>query len=83
MRGRRNRHARASHAVVTVHYRPDELLIEVRDDGRGASTTDGLGHGLVGIRERVKIYGGEMKAAAAPQGGFVLSTSLPLGGDRQ
>ena len=54
------KHARASDADVTVRYRPDELEIEVRDDGAGSATSDGLGHGLVGIRERVKIYGGEM-----------------------
>ncbi|HEY6067652.1 MAG TPA: hypothetical protein VIU81_03090, partial [Gaiellaceae bacterium] len=57
-----------------------ELQIEVRDDGLGASTTDGLGHGLVGVRERVKIYGGEMSAGTAAGGGFVLSTRLPLRG---
>jgi signal transduction histidine kinase len=74
------KHARARRADVTVRYGPDEVRIEVRDDGRGDSTSDGLGHGLVGIRERVKIYGGEMTAGPAPQGGFVLSTRLPLGG---
>ena len=42
------KHARASHADVTVRYGSDELQIEVRDDGRGTATTDGLGHGLVG-----------------------------------
>jgi signal transduction histidine kinase len=74
------KHARASHADVTFHYGPDELQIEVRDDGKGRSTSDGLGHGLVGIRERVKIYGGEMTAGAAPGGGFVLGARLPLEG---
>ena len=54
----------------------------MRDNGVGSSTTDGLGHGLVGVRERVKIYGGEMSAGAANGGGFVLSTRLPLSGDR-
>jgi signal transduction histidine kinase len=77
------KHARASHADVTVRYAPDELRIEVRDDGEGASTSDGLGHGLVGIRERVKLYGGEMSAGAADGGGFVLATRLPLGGERR
>src|SRR4051794_21002689 len=48
------KHARAGNADVTVRYRPDELRIEVRDDGEGSATSDGLGHGLVGIRERVK-----------------------------
>jgi signal transduction histidine kinase len=75
------KHANASDAEVTFRYRPDELLIEVRDNGLGSSTTDGLGHGLVGVRERVKIYGGEMSAGSANGGGFVLSTSLPLDGD--
>ena len=73
------KHARASDADVTVRYRLDELEIEVRDNGEGGGTSDGLGHGLVGIRERVKIYGGEMSAGKANGGGFVLSTRLPLG----
>jgi signal transduction histidine kinase len=72
------KHARASDADVIVRYRPDELEIEVRDNGAGSSPSDGLGHGLVGVRERVKIYGGEMTASAAPEGGFVLSTRLPI-----
>ena len=71
------KHSRASRADVTVRYAPEELRLEVRDNGRGSSTSDGLGHGLVGIRERVKIYGGEMSAGSA-NGGFVLSTRLPL-----
>jgi signal transduction histidine kinase len=74
------KHAHASNAFVTFHYTPDELQIEVRDDGDGRSTSDGLGHGLVGIRERVKIYGGEMTAGAAPEGGFVLGARLPIEG---
>jgi len=73
------KHARASAADVTVRYRPDELRLEVRDDGAGAAASDGVGHGLVGIRERVKIYGGEMSAGTANGGGFVLRTRLPIG----
>jgi signal transduction histidine kinase len=76
------KHARATTADVTVRYRLDELEIEVRDNGIGSSTTDGLGHGLVGVRERVKIYGGEMSAGSANGGGFVLSTRLPLREER-
>ena len=77
------KHAHATAANVTVRYAFDELAIEVRDNGVGNSTTtDGLGHGLVGVRERVKIYGGEMSAGTANGGGFVLSTRLPLSGDR-
>ena len=77
------KHARASDADVTVRYLPDELEIEIRDNGQGSSTTDGLGHGLVGVRERVKIYGGDMSAGTANGGGFVLSTRLPLGVDER
>jgi signal transduction histidine kinase len=72
------KHARASNVDVTVRYRPDELELEVVDDGKGAATSDGLGHGLVGMRERVKIYGGEMSAGTAPTGGYVLSARLPI-----
>jgi signal transduction histidine kinase len=75
------KHAHASDADVMVRYRPDELEIEVRDNGRGTATSDGLGHGLIGVRERVKIYGGQMTAGTAPDGGFVLSTRLPVGQD--
>jgi signal transduction histidine kinase len=75
------KHAQASNAEVTVRYRHDELQLEVRDNGEGTSTSNGLGHGLVGVRERVRIYGGEMSAGTAPQGGFVLTTQLPLRGN--
>jgi signal transduction histidine kinase len=76
------KHARASSADVFLRYRPDELQLEIRDNGAGAAKSDGLGHGLVGIRERVKIYGGEMTAGAATEGGFVLGTTLPLSVER-
>jgi signal transduction histidine kinase len=72
------KHAHASHADVTVRYRPDEVELEVADDGKGPAVTNGQGHGLVGIRERAKIYGGEMSAGAARAGGFVLSARLPI-----
>jgi signal transduction histidine kinase len=73
------KHAHASRADVTLRYASAELEMEVRDDGRGPSTSDGMGHGLVGIRERVKIYGGEMSASTASDGGFVLKARLPVG----
>jgi signal transduction histidine kinase len=72
------KHAHASHADVTVDYEPDAIRIEVRDDGVGASANDGLGSGLVGMRERVKVYGGDMSAGPGPEGGFVLRARLPL-----
>jgi signal transduction histidine kinase len=76
------KHARATQARVDIRYAADELRIEVSDDGAGAAdpSGNGLGHGLVGIRERVKLYGGEMSTGAANGGGFRLTTSLPLSG---
>jgi signal transduction histidine kinase len=74
------KHARASEAGVELRYGGDELQIEVSDDGREVVPGDGLGHGLTGVRERVKIHGGEMSAGPRPGGGFVLRARLPLNG---
>lgn len=72
------KHAHAEHAQVRIHYGTSQLLLEVRDDGRGHTTSDGLGHGLVGIGERVKIFGGDMEAGRTSSGGFALRARLPL-----
>jgi signal transduction histidine kinase len=72
------KHAHASQADVTVRYRPAEVELEVADDGAGPTASDGLGHGLIGIRERVHIYGGDMRVEAPPAGGFVLTARLPV-----
>lgn len=72
------KHSGAQHAEVDVTYGDRDLLVAVRDDGRGPASSDGLGHGLVGIRERVKIYGGEMTAGAENGHGFTLRARLPL-----
>jgi signal transduction histidine kinase len=76
------KHARAGRADVRIRYAADELRIQVSDDGVGTagSSSDGRGHGLVGVQERVKLYGGEMSAATANGGGFRLTTTLPLTG---
>ncbi|MGH3345430.1 MAG: sensor histidine kinase [Nocardioides sp.] len=78
------RHSGGDRAEVTVAYEPDELRLEVRDHGSGTATRDGRGHGhgLVGVRERVKLFGGQMSAGPAPGGGFVVRAKLPLDGDR-
>jgi signal transduction histidine kinase len=81
------RHADARRARVTIRYAADRLDLEVHDDGRGAGGPDRVasgtaqsnGHGLVGIRERVRIYGGDMSAGVAADGGFALCARLPLG----
>ncbi|HEY6887492.1 MAG TPA: sensor histidine kinase [Solirubrobacter sp.] len=74
------KHAHAGQAHVRIGYAADELRIQVLDDGDGSATPNGAGHGLVGVRERVHLYGGEMTAGAAAGGGFRLSTTLPLTG---
>lgn len=73
------KHAHTHHAEVHLHYSTDGLELEVRDNGDGPTATDGLGHGLVGIRERVALYGGSMTAGATETGGFALRARLPLG----
>ena len=74
------KHAHARQAVVQLTYDCDEVSIVVSDDGQGASSDGGGGHGLVGIGERVRLYGGQLSAGTSATGGFVLSARLPVDG---
>ncbi|HEY5979494.1 MAG TPA: sensor histidine kinase [Microlunatus sp.] len=74
------KHADAEVATVRIGYDRTQVELEVRDDGQGPTSSDGLGHGLVGIGERVKIYGGELTAGPTDGGGFALHVRLPLDG---
>jgi signal transduction histidine kinase len=66
--------------AVSLHYSPDELVVQVTDDGRGAAAADdGAGHGLTGMRERVGIYGGSVLAGPRQAGGYQVTARLPLG----
>lgn len=72
------KHAHASRAQVLVEYKADELRVEVVDEGRGAQA-DGLtgGHGLVGMRERVRLYEGVLTAAPRRGEGYAVSARFP------
>jgi signal transduction histidine kinase len=72
------KHAGPARADVWVRYRPDVLELEVVDDGSGTGQGGGSGNGLLGIRERVGVYGGDLEAGANPGGGFRLRARLPL-----
>ncbi|MEU5548117.1 ATP-binding protein, partial [Streptomyces sioyaensis] len=72
-------------ATVRVSYRDEDLELLVEDDGRGAQQelyeeggADGLGHGLIGMRERVGMVGGSLTAGPRAGGGFRVSAVLPL-----
>jgi signal transduction histidine kinase len=72
---------RTATATVRISYRPRELVVDVTDDGRGAATSlagAGSGQGLIGMRERVEIYGGELASGPRPGGGFTVHAVLPI-----
>ncbi|MCX4744908.1 sensor histidine kinase [Kitasatospora sp. NBC_01287] len=86
------KHAGATRLLLAVHYGKDELTAQVTDCGgrpesaAGAAGTTGTtgpalpggGHGLIGMRERVNLYGGELRAGPLATGGFEVRFSLPL-----
>ena len=74
------KHAPGADVRVAVRYGSDDLEIEVGDDGSSAAAafTNG-GHGLVGMRERVGLYGGTLRAGPRPGGGFDVCARLPIG----
>ena len=71
------KHAEARRAEVIVRYGDGHVELTVSDDGCGAGNGDGGGHGLVGMRERVAVYGGELEAGPRPDGGFRVHARLP------
>jgi signal transduction histidine kinase len=81
------KHAGPAHAQVTIGYRDQDVTVEVTDDGQGAviSGSDGQagsGHGLIGMRERVAAFGGELEVGPRPGGGFRVAARLPLAAEQ-
>jgi signal transduction histidine kinase len=73
------KHAGPAHAEVCLRYEPGAVELEVADDGAGNGTSrESGGQGLVGMRERVSIYGGRLEAGARPTGGYVVRARLPF-----
>jgi len=75
------KHAGGTHAAVTVSYEPGEVVLSIEDDGAsdrgdGLSAT-GSGYGLIGMRERVALYGGLLQAGPRDDGGFAVRARLP------
>jgi signal transduction histidine kinase len=71
------KHAGPARATVRLTYGTDDLTLCVSDTGTGPTSSNGTGHGLVGIRERVAVVGGEIEAGAGEGGGFVVRARLP------
>jgi signal transduction histidine kinase len=75
------KHASGAPTRVLVRFGDGRLDLEVRNArGQGAPMADGAGRGLVGMRQRVAVHGGELEAGPLPDGGFSVRASLPLAG---
>jgi signal transduction histidine kinase len=75
------RHAGRARARVLVRFMDTTLEVEIADDGRGVRAEvegDGLGQGLIGMRERAVLLGGELRAGSRPGGGYSVVARLPL-----
>jgi signal transduction histidine kinase len=71
------KHARATRAEVRVRYDDGQVEVSVTNDGRVDGNAGGAGHGLVGMRERIAVYGGELEVGPQPAGRFRLRAKLP------
>jgi signal transduction histidine kinase len=76
------RHADARHATVSVRFAEAELGIEIVDDGRGPRGEAVPGNGLIGMRERAALFGGELEFGPVEPGGFRVAARIPAGTER-
>lgn len=72
-------HAGTPLARASIDYRPDEVVLEVTDEGNGRPVDVGVGHGLVGMRERAELCHGTIDARPLPHSGFQVTARLPIG----
>jgi signal transduction histidine kinase len=72
------KHADAAPTEVTVRWEPEHLELEIVDNGAAAANGNHGGHGLVGMKERVRLYDGELRAGRRTGGGFEVIARLPL-----
>lgn len=70
------KHACAQHAEVLLRYEPNALEVVVTDDGCGGDPSPDGGHGLIGLRERVAVYRGQLWAGPTDPTGFELRARL-------
>jgi signal transduction histidine kinase len=75
------KHAQATRVEVTIAYQPDAVLLTVSDNGMGVQQRVGAatGHGLIGMRERVDLFKGELATSSSSLGGFSVRVKLPTG----
>ena len=71
------KHSAATHVSVRLRYGASSLVIDVEDDGIGPAVDEGTGHGLIGIRERVQLFGGRATTGRGRAGGWHLHADLP------
>ncbi|MFC4784216.1 sensor histidine kinase [Nocardioides sp. MAHUQ-72] len=74
------RHSRDARARVVLRYDDDAIDIEVTDDGQAVPSGSSRGFGLLGMRERVALFGGSVDAGPRVNGGFGVHVTLPVGG---
>ena len=72
------KYAGGARTEVTVRYTPEAIDLEVTDEGAIATPADSIGRGLIGMRERVAVFGGTIEAGKRPGGGYMVRAHLPI-----